>query len=262
QATLLRDDQQLAVGAVEEAAAHRSVGRVHVDADARACARTAVAGHGEQAIDEVDPGPARWHRQRIPAQLVRRHRAIAEILVQARLRIRLEAAVHRRRTDPVQPAAPVGVARRGERRARELLGIEPVRHPLRRVPPHWQRPGHRFGGELVAKTRHVIDHGCLPEKRLPRICAGGQAQRAYSTPRSIWSRSIDSNSAWKLPSPKPSLPLRWMISKKIGPNAFLPKICSSLRCLVSGSASIRIALRRRRSTSSPWSGTRWSMTSK
>ena len=36
-------------------------------------------------------------------------------------------------------------------------------------------------------------------------------------PRATWSRSIDSNSAWKLPSPKPSLPLRWMISKKIGP---------------------------------------------
>ena len=40
------------------------------------------------------------------------------------------------------------------------------------------------------------------------------------TPRAIWSRSIASNSAWKLPSPKPSLPLRWMISKKIGPIFF------------------------------------------
>ena len=29
-----------------------------------------------------------------------------------------------------------------------------------------------------------------------------------------------SNSALKLPSPKPSLPLRWMISKKIGPIFF------------------------------------------
>jgi hypothetical protein len=33
----------------------------------------------------------------------------------------------------------------------------------------------------------------------------------YSTPRRIWSRSMLSNSALKLPSPKPSLPLRWMI---------------------------------------------------
>ena len=28
---------------------------------------------------------------------------------------------------------------------------------------------------------------------------------------------MDSNSAWKLPSPKPSLPFRWISSKKIGP---------------------------------------------
>src|SRR3546814_4378516 len=49
--------------------------------------------------------------------------------------------------------------------------------------------------------------------------AKGNSPR-YSTPRFIWSRSMLSNRAWKLPSPKPSLPLRWMISKKIGPNAF------------------------------------------
>ena len=31
---------------------------------------------------------------------------------------------------------------------------------------------------------------------------------------------MDSNRARKLPSPKPSFPLRWMISKKIGPIFF------------------------------------------
>src|SRR5690606_33759931 len=191
-------------------------------------------------------------RQRIPAQLVRRHRSMPEVLVQARLLERLEGAVHRRRPDPVQPAAPVGVARRGERGAGQLLGVQPDRGPLRRVAAARQRAVDRLGGELVAEPRHVPVHGCL---RL-------RPARAYSTPRFIWSRSIDSNRAWKLPSPKPSLPLRWMISKKIGPNAFWPKICSSLRLLVSGSASIRIAFLRSRSTSSPWLGMRWSITSK
>ena len=38
---------------------------------------------------------------------------------------------------------------------------------------------------------------------------------------------MDSNNALKLPSPKPSFPLRWMISKKIGPMTFGVKICSS-----------------------------------
>src|SRR6185437_7346639 len=88
-------------------------------------------------------------------------------------------------------------------------------------------------------------------------CWNSDARRGVqSTPRFIWSRSMDSNSAWKLPSPKPSLPLRWMISKKIGPITFWVKICSSRRFLVSWSASIRILLRASRGTSSPWLGTR------
>src|SRR5437762_7848121 len=49
----------------------------------------------------------------------------------------------------------------------------------------------------------------------------------FSTPRRIWSSSIDSNSALKLPSPKPSSPLRSMNSKKIGPMALAEKICKS-----------------------------------
>ena len=57
------------------------------------------------------------------------------------------------------------------------------------------------------------------------FCHSGQ-----STPRRIWSSSMLSNSALKLPSPKPSLPLRWMISKKIGPITFWVKICSSRPC--------------------------------
>jgi len=38
---------------------------------------------------------------------------------------------------------------------------------------------------------------------------------------------MDSKSARKLPSPKPSLPFRWMISKKIGPMTVSVKICRS-----------------------------------
>ncbi len=53
------------------------------------------------------------------------------------------------------------------------------------------------------------------------------ASSTFSTPRRIWSSSIDSNSALKLPSPNPSSPLRWMNSKKIGPIALAEKICSS-----------------------------------
>ena len=39
----------------------------------------------------------------------------------------------------------------------------------------------------------------------------------YKVPRSICSRSMDSNNALKFPAPKPRAPMRWMISKnKVG----------------------------------------------
>ena len=63
------------------------------------------------------------------------------------------------------------------------------------------------------------------------LTLAAQDERPYacSTPRRIWSSSIDSNRALKLPSPKPSSPLRWMNSKKIGPITVLEKICSRMR---------------------------------
>src|SRR4249919_669462 len=250
QATLLRHDQELRIGVVEEAIHHVAVGRIQVDAHAVLPRGGSVAGHREEAFDEVRL--RRRDRQRAPAQLVRRHRTTAEIVVEARLFKCLERTMHRRRPHPIQPAAPILAARRGERRAAHLLGIQPVRHALRRVAADGQGPCDSFGGEFVGETRLVTGRLHV----VPSTCV------VYSTPRRIWSRSMLSNSAWKLPSPKPSLPLRWMISKKIGPIAFWVKICSSLRCLVSGSASIRILLRARRGTSSPWFGTRWSITSK
>ena len=49
------------------------------------------------------------------------------------------------------------------------------------------------------------------------------------TPRLSWSRSMDWNSAVKLPSPKPSSPRRSMNSKNTGPTVGSAKICSSRR---------------------------------
>src|SRR3990167_611939 len=73
-------------------------------------------------------------------------------------------------------------------------------------------------------------HPAVPFDRLLRILAAiGDVMDACgfygahcacstsSTPRRIWSRSMLSNSALKLPSPKPSSPLRWMNSKNTGP---------------------------------------------
>ena len=155
QPALLRHHQQLAIGTVEKPALHIRIGRVHVDADARAGGRAAIAGHGEQPVDEIDCCSRLRQGQRIPAQLVRRHRAAAEVFMQPRLVERGEFTVHRRRPDPVQPAAPVGMARRGERGTGQLFRVKTVRHLLRGVAAHRQRTGHRLGGELVSKAGHV-----------------------------------------------------------------------------------------------------------
>src|SRR5712672_3045414 len=81
-----------------------------------------------------------------------------------------------------------------------------------------------------------------------------EAQRAHTTPRRIWSSSIDSNRALKLPSPKPSLPLRWMISKKIGPITLAVKICSKMPSLAD--PSIRMPRRFSSASFSWWPETR------
>ena len=154
QAPLLRDDQQLAIGVVEVAPLHRPVGGVQVDADAVLAFRPAVPGHRVQAVDEVRRRLR--HGERRPAHLVGRHRSGAEIAVQAVLRVGLERPVHRRRADAVQPAAPVLRPRRGEGGAAELFGVQPVRHPLRRVAAFRQRAGNRLAGEVIAEAGLVV----------------------------------------------------------------------------------------------------------
>src|SRR5882724_5744102 len=60
-----------------------------------------------------------------------------------------------RGTDTIEPGALIGAARRGEGRARDLLGIEPVGTALRRVAPHRQRARQPLGLKAVAEAGHV-----------------------------------------------------------------------------------------------------------
>ena len=72
--SLLRDEQHFAVGIIEYAIRHRTIGEVIVRRGAHGGRRSAVATHGEDAIDEIDVpvGNGRW----APPQPVgcRRHR--------------------------------------------------------------------------------------------------------------------------------------------------------------------------------------------
>ena len=132
----LGNDEQLAVGGVEEAVVHRGVAGVEVDRDAGLHRGIAVAAQRDDAVDEV--GWLRGNGQRIPAQLIGRGRRLrgtgrCESGVAANLFVR---AMRDRRPDAVGPGAAVGGARRGEGRAAELLGVEAERMLLRRVLPH------------------------------------------------------------------------------------------------------------------------------
>jgi hypothetical protein len=84
-------------------------------------------------------------------------RRFVEAVVEGGVRQRLKRLMHGRRTNAVQPAAPIAVARRGERGAGQLLGIQAMRHSLRRILPFGQfiaKAGcrNRFAGELVAEA--------------------------------------------------------------------------------------------------------------
>src|SRR4051812_36781558 len=104
--------------------------------------------------------------------------------------------------------------------------------------------------------------GQVLEREVARRVVGGldpaRHQLLFSTPRRIWSSSIDSNSALKLPSPKPSSPLRWMNSKKMGPSWFSLKICSSSAPFLPSTRILRFF---RSATLSPWPGMRLSTSS-
>src|SRR5262245_43669406 len=60
-----------------------------------------------------------------------------------------------RGSDAIKPGALIGLVWRRERRAGQLLGIEPVLHPLRRIAPDWERAGERLAFEGVAEARHI-----------------------------------------------------------------------------------------------------------
>jgi hypothetical protein len=156
QVALLRHDQQLAVGVLEHPVDHRAVGQVEVRGHAGLGGHVAVAADRDQAVDEV--GRLGRDLQRIPAQAVGRRRGgVERAALQLVLGVGRIGPVAGAGPQAVEPAAAVLVARRGEGRARQLLGIEPERRRLRRVLAHRQRAGHGLAGEVVAEAGLVLE---------------------------------------------------------------------------------------------------------
>ena len=154
---LLGDDEELAIGVVAEAALfHGAVGRVDVDRRAALRERIAARDEGREAGDEV--GGLLGKLERPPAQAVeRRLHFVARRGAHPPLAHAPEGLVHRRGTQPIEPRPQVMRARRRERRARQLLGIQVEGDLLRGVLPDRQRALARLGLVMGAEAGEVFE---------------------------------------------------------------------------------------------------------
>jgi hypothetical protein len=150
QAPLLRHDEEFTIGIAEPPIRHVAIGDVDMDADSALGLRRSVTGHGVDAFDEIHGRCG--NRQRIPAQLIRGYRAGTEITVECRLDKFGKRTMHRSGSDAIQPTAPICMPGCRECRAAHLLGIQAMRHVLRRIAALRQGARNGFGGELVAET--------------------------------------------------------------------------------------------------------------
>ena len=113
--------------------------------------RPICPGRGLRRRDGVDarrPRPCGAGRRRrraslpsVEEQTIGRERLLRRARrEQLRALVARERTVIRRRSHPIQPAAPILVARHGEGCARQLLGIQAVGGALGRIAALWQRP--------------------------------------------------------------------------------------------------------------------------
>jgi len=114
QASLLRDNQELPVGAIEKAL-HRAVRGIKMNRATALRTRIAVPRKGDPPRDKI--GRLRGNRQRIPAQLIGWRLDGAELRIDTAIVNALERSVQRGRPDPIEPRATVVAAWCGERGA-------------------------------------------------------------------------------------------------------------------------------------------------
>ena len=134
---------------------HRAIGAIDMDRHARARAPASPLPPIVTIPSTKSAGRVgKWNR--IPAQPVRRRLGLVEgRAAHQPVSMRRNGAVHPRRPDAVEPGAPVLGARRGERGARQLLGVEAAAAAAAASFAPRHRACHRFGRELVAEPRQV-----------------------------------------------------------------------------------------------------------
>ena len=158
EASELGDEEEFAVGGVEEAVGHALVRGVDVYGCTGVHRGVAVTGEGGEAVDEV--GGLVGYREWVPTELVGRGFDFVEgCRADDSVGDALVRLVHDGRTDAVGPGAAVERARRGEGAAAELLGVEAEAGFLRGVLADGESAGDGFGGELVSEAGEVVEIG-------------------------------------------------------------------------------------------------------
>ena len=166
QAPLLGHEHHLAIGVAENLVRHALGDDIDMRGHAGLRARVAGGGHGPHALDEGG-GLARQRRRR-PAQLARRHVDLVAWRGAPMAGVDLfePARMQHGRADAVDPRALVGGARRGEGRAAQLFGVEPIGAFLRRVAADRHGARQAFRLEVVAEPGHVFErHGVASCRR-------------------------------------------------------------------------------------------------
>src|SRR5579871_962615 len=151
----LRDNQQFAVGRVEETVLHRRICSIKVDRDSLLHRGVAVSSKRNDAVDKV--GLFFGNRQRVPAELVGRCGNFEKRSASDELgRNFFVGPVSDGRTNAIGPRAPIGSTRRGEWRSAELLCVKAERMFLWSILPLRQTSFDSRGGELVPKAGLVL----------------------------------------------------------------------------------------------------------
>ncbi len=136
-----------------------------MDRDALEIGRIAIGEHGDHAVYEV--GSSRQIGRRIPAQAVRCQRLLDRTRSEQLCTfVPSERPMIGGRTQAVQPAAAIFVARGGERGSRKLLGIQTERRSLRAIAPIRKRALDSLRFEMATEAAQVAEITSLHQAAL------------------------------------------------------------------------------------------------
>ena len=154
-AVFLTDDEHFAVGVVEKSVRHIFIASENMDRNSALREKVAVARNCRDALGKVR-FHAR-HRQRIPAQLVRRDGQFCKTALPSSIVNLHKRLMQNRRANAIRPRPPVVNSWNSKSSSRKLFGIKPERCFLRRILSNRQCARNCFGRKFIAESAVVFE---------------------------------------------------------------------------------------------------------